>query len=99
MATTCRDEPPGPPVTLEASEPPSPLAGDNDSDEALLARHRVALAAYDSSRGTGERLVLRVYVDNLQIIHSACARDATSQYATFMTALARDWDVEDEGEM
>jgi len=71
--------------------PPSP-----DGEEPL---HTAALAAYHKSRGDSERLILGVYVDNLQVIHSADASDDSSQYVTFMTNITRDWDVEDEGEM
>jgi hypothetical protein len=88
-AAPSREEPPNAPVTETVREPPS-------GDTCL---HASALAAYHVARGSKERLVLGVYVDNLQIVHSSEASDTSSQYSQFMTAIARDWDVEDEGEM
>ena len=88
-AAPSREEPPNAPVTETVREPPS-------GDTCL---HASALAAYHTARGSKERLVLGVYVDNLQIVHSSEASDTSSQYSQFMTAIARDWDVEDEGEM
>ena len=53
----------------------------------------------------GEILALGVYVDNLQLVHSAKLKadgtplDPNSFYAKFVERLQKDWDVEDEGEM
>ena len=53
----------------------------------------------------GEILALGVYVDNLQIVHSAELKadgtpiDSHCFYAKFVKKLKKDWDVEDEGEM
>jgi ribosomal protein L18E len=53
---------------------------------------------------SGEVLTIGVYVDNLQIVHSA-ALDANGRgpdgcaYNAFMDKLASDWDVTDEGPM
>ena len=52
-----------------------------------------------------ETFALGVYVDNLQIVHSAeldedgNATDENSFYAKFMDTLRRDWDIVDEGPM
>ena len=52
----------------------------------------------------GEIITIGVYVDNLQIVHSAVL-DANGRgpagcaYNTFMDSLARDWDITDEGPM
>ena len=52
----------------------------------------------------GEILTIGVYVDNLQIVHSV-SLDANGRgpkgcaYNAFMDALARDWEVVDEGPM
>eukprot|EP00966_Prymnesium_polylepis_P299505 6921433-Prymnesium_polylepis.1 len=68
----------------------------DDSDGCVLV--------YDSPDGS-ETFALGVYVDNLQIVHSAKldehgkALDSNSFYAKFMTLLERDWDVLDEGPM
>ena len=53
---------------------------------------------------TGEILIVGVYVDNLQIVHSAVigANDRGPQgcaYNAFMDALQSDWEVTDEGPM
>ena len=66
----------------------------DDSDSCVFTREHA----------NGEILTIGVYVDNLQIVHSArlggdgrgpdgCA------YNAFMDALAADWDVTDEGPM
>ena len=58
---------------------------------------------YDSP--DGEIFACGIYVDNLQIVHSAeldddgNAVDSNSFYAKFMEALRRDWEVVDEGRM
>jgi len=57
-----------------------------------------ALAAYHAS-SEPERLVLGVYVDNLQICHSASLEDKSSKLYSFMSELQSRWDVEDEGPM
>ena len=60
---------------------------------------------YTDPEGTGEILVIGVYVDNLQIVHSAKlgddgrAIDKQSFYHRFTTELEKDWDVLDEGPM
>jgi hypothetical protein len=52
----------------------------------------------------GEIITIGVYVDNLQIVHSAVL-DADGRgpagcaYNSFMDSLARDWDITDEGPM
>ena len=59
---------------------------------------------YDDPSGT-ETFAVGIYVDNLQIVHSAQlnsdgdAIDPNSYYAKFMIQLRKDWDVVDEGPM
>ena len=59
---------------------------------------------YDDPSGQ-EKFVLGVYVDNLQIAHSAilddngAAIDSSSFYAKFIKKLGSEWDVVDEGPM
>ena len=59
---------------------------------------------YDDPKGK-ETFTMGVYVDNLQIAHSAeldsngDAVDKDSFYHTFITKLRKDWDIVDEGEM
>ena len=59
---------------------------------------------YDDPSGT-ETFAVGIYVDNLQIVHSAKfdpdgnALDTNSFYAKFMSQLHSDWDVVDEGPM
>ena len=59
---------------------------------------------YDDPLGT-ETFAVGIYVDNLQIVHSAelnsdgDAIDPNSFYAKFMFQLRKDWDVVDEGPM
>ena len=59
---------------------------------------------YDDPRGK-EVFALGVYVDNLQIVHSAELRehgravDKNSFYAKFVNQLGLDWDIVDEGPM
>ena len=68
----------------------------DDSDDAVFV--------WDDPAGK-EIFAIGVYVDNLQIVHSAeiddngDAVDANSFYANFMTRLRADWDVVDEGPM
>ena len=57
-----------------------------------------ALATYHASN-QHEKLVLCVYVDNLQIVHSSRIDDMDSKVHTFMKAIQAEWDVEDEGQM
>ena len=57
-----------------------------------------ALAAYHASDAS-EKLILGVYVDNLQIIHSHPIDQEGSKVHDLIDALHRDWDVEDEGIM
>ena len=90
-------------VTAPVSEPPS-VDPPSDCQEALTVSSDspavlTALAAYHTKREGKERLVLGVYVDNLQIIHSASPNDPKSKFATFLKDIQRDWDVEDEGDM
>jgi hypothetical protein len=52
----------------------------------------------------GEIITIGVYVDNLQIVHSAVLEadgrgPAGCAYNSFMDSLARDWDITDEGPM
>ena len=66
----------------------------DDSDECIFSKHLP----------DGEILAVGVYVDNLQIVHSA-ELDAHGRgpegcaYNAFMDALARRWDITDEGLM
>ena len=59
---------------------------------------------YDDPRGL-EHLAIGVYVDNLQVVHSAKldengdAVDKSSKYHEFITQLRKDWDIVDEGPM
>jgi len=59
---------------------------------------------YDDPSGT-ETFAVGIYVDNLQIVHSAEldskgeAIDQNSFYAKFMRQLRKDWDIIDEGPM
>ena len=59
---------------------------------------------YDDPSGA-ETFAVGIYVDNLQIVHSAQlnsdgdAIDPNSYYAKFMIQLRKDWDVVDEGPM
>ena len=59
---------------------------------------------YDDPNGK-ETFAVGIYVDNLQIVHSAeldpdgNALDTNSFYAKFMSQLRSDWDVVDEGRM
>ena len=59
---------------------------------------------YDDPTGA-ETFAVGIYVDNLQIVHSAeldsngDAVDPKSYYAKFMQQLRKDWDVVDEGPM
>ena len=59
---------------------------------------------YDDPLGA-ETFAVGIYVDNLQIVHSAelnsngDAVDPNSFYAKFMLQLRKDWDVVDEGPM
>ena len=59
---------------------------------------------YDDPAGL-ETFAVGIYVDNLQIVHSAAldndgnALDSNSFYARFMSKLREDWDVVDEGPM
>ena len=57
-----------------------------------------ALAAYHSSDAP-EKLVLGVYVDNLQIVHSHAVEQEGTKVHSFLRAIERDWEVEDEGPM
>ena len=57
-----------------------------------------ALATYHASN-QHEKLVLGVYVDNLQIVHSSRIDDKGSRVHAFMEAIQAEWDVEDEGQM
>jgi len=86
------DARPGASVTTPLTGPPP--GGSDDGGGAMAT----ALAAYHA-KGKGERLVLGVYVDNLQIVHSAQIDDESSKLYSFMKAIQSDWDVEDEGEM
>lgn len=63
------------------------------------AKVEAALAAYVQATKPEERLVCGVYVDNLQIVHSGKITDPSSKVKSFLDAIQRDWDVEDEGEM
>jgi hypothetical protein len=52
----------------------------------------------------GEIITIGVYVDNLQIVHSAVLNaegrgPSGCAYNTFMDSLTRDWDITDEGPM
>ena len=68
----------------------------DDSDDCIFV--------YDDPDGI-ETFTVGVYVDNLQIVHSALldadgqAVDPKSFYAKFSTQLTRDWEVVDEGPM
>ena len=68
----------------------------DDSDDAVFV--------WDDPKGV-EKFAIGVYVDNLQIVHSAelddngDAVDCNSFYSKFMSRLRRDWDVIDEGPM
>ena len=59
---------------------------------------------YDDPKGS-ETFAIGIYVDNLQIVHSAAldkdgdAIDGDSFYAKFISLLRRDWDIVDEGPM
>ena len=59
---------------------------------------------YDDPDGK-ETFAMGVYVDNLQVVHSATLDedgepvDKDSFYAKFLTRLRKDWDIVDEGEM
>ena len=59
---------------------------------------------YDDPSGA-ETFAVGIYVDNLQIVHSAelnsdgDAVDQNSYYAKFMQQLRKDWDIVDEGPM
>ena len=59
---------------------------------------------HDDSSGN-ETFAVGIYVDNLQIVHSAeldsngDAIDQNSYYAKFMLQLRKDWDIIDEGQM
>ena len=52
-----------------------------------------------------ETFAVGIYVDNLQIVHSAAldadgnAVDASSFYSRFITQLRKDWEIVDEGPM
>ena len=61
-------------------------------------RVEAALAAYHTS-GVQEKLILGVYVDNLQIVHSHDVSQEGTKIHAFMEAIQREWDVEDEGPM
>ena len=66
----------------------------DDSDPCVFTR----------THADGEIITIGVYVDNLQIVHSAVL-DASGRgpsgcaYNLFMDALTRDWDITDEGPM
>ena len=66
----------------------------DDSDPCVFTR----------THADGEIITIGVYVDNLQIVHSAVL-DAGGRgpsgcaYNSFMDALTRDWDITDEGPM
>ena len=68
----------------------------DDSDDAVFV--------WDDPKGD-EKFAIGVYVDNLQIVHSAAldengdAIDGNSFYSKFMSRLRKDWDVVDEGPM
>ena len=70
-----------------------------------LAESDDCVFVYDAPSGSTEVFAVGVYVDNLQIVHSATldadggALDKTSFYNKFVTKLNTDWDVVDEGEM
>ena len=64
----------------------------------MSEKSETALAAYHSS-DTPEKLVLGVYVDNLQIVHSHPIDQEGTKVKELVEALQRDWDVEDEGIM
>jgi len=72
----------------------------DDSDECVLV-----LSDAESKRRGGETLAVGLYVDNLQVVHSAelnddgTAVDPTSMYAELTSALVAEWDVVDEGPM
>ena len=70
----------------------------NSQNAKMSEEVETALAAYHSSDAP-EKLVLGVYVDNLQIIHSHSHDQEGSKVCDLMKALQRDWDVEDEGIM
>ena len=88
-------------ATVPISEPPNvePHLATTVSNSESEAHVHEALASYHSARKGKERLVLGVYVDNLQIVHSASPGDKTSKIASFLADIQKDWDVEDEGEM
>ena len=54
---------------------------------------------YNRSRGDSERIVCGIYVDNLQLVHSASLDDPDSEVSRFVADLKREWDIEDEGPM
>ena len=59
---------------------------------------------FSKTAADGETLVIGVYVDNLQVVHSAALDDhgrgpAGSLYNAFMDALQADWEITDEGPM
>ena len=87
---------PNAPVTAPATEAPN---GETPSVVAVAERMEAALAAYHRDTEASERLILGIYVDNLQIIHSADMSDTSSKMCSFMKAIQHDWDVEDEGPM
>ena len=68
----------------------------DDADDAVFV--------WDDPKGD-EKFAIGVYVDNLQIVHSAAldengdAIDGDSFYSKFMSRLRDDWDVVDEGPM
>ena len=86
---------------LSASEGPNApvLTSVRDAPDTTSPDVLEALATYHSSREGKERLVCGVYVDNLQLIHSASPGDPSSKIHSFLNDLQTDWDVEDEGEM
>ena len=71
-----------------------PITEPRDSD----SRMESTLATYHASN-QHEKLVLGVYVDNLQIVHSSRIDDKGSKVHAFMEAIQAEWDVEDEGQM
>ena len=55
------------------------------------------LDAYERRRGDSERIVCGIYVDNLQLVHSASLEDSDSEVFRFVADLKREWDIEDAG--
>ena len=82
------DSTPSSHTTMCAPEPPVPDASDTKTHKSLYA-----------SKSKRELLVLGVYVDNLQIVHSADINDKSSKVYSFLQALQSRWKVEDEGPM